>query len=288
MTEQAFLSYSTPDRSTVSAVADALTGKGVRVWFDAGEIEAGASLFQRIEAGLRDSSCFVAFLSKNYFARGRWAGPEFYAAFHAALSANDRKLIVVRLVPDAEVPVLIADRRYIAYESAGQVAAEVLRAMRATESAIMRGAAAPPVAGADNDTPQPVVIVWEELDPASIELIARAFLAERLKLAAMQGLTAVLEIPLPASRLLRISLLRALAENDLLAINVNSLLEIIRTHRRTVASLRRDLEQDLLGKFKYGFEQLLDDKQAALQSALKDLRKQMAALSDRAVVEARA
>ena len=73
---EVFISHASEDKADVAKpIADALTAKGVRVWFDKTELRIGNSLRRKIDEGLAKSSFGVVILSTFFFAK-RWPQKE--------------------------------------------------------------------------------------------------------------------------------------------------------------------------------------------------------------------
>jgi len=74
-----FLSYSIEDREWVRFLADALSEKGLRVWYDDKEIRTGDYMIDRVEEGLRGSA-HVVFVISPKTAHSNWLAAELGAA----------------------------------------------------------------------------------------------------------------------------------------------------------------------------------------------------------------
>lgn len=61
-----FLSHAWADGEGPRRVAEALAAAGLRVWFDATQIDDFASITQAVADGLAQSKVFVAYYSKTY------------------------------------------------------------------------------------------------------------------------------------------------------------------------------------------------------------------------------
>ena len=64
-----FISHASEDKPFVSQLADGLTNKGVRVWYDKDVLMVGNSLRKTIDEGLGQSEYGVVVLSKSFFAK---------------------------------------------------------------------------------------------------------------------------------------------------------------------------------------------------------------------------
>jgi hypothetical protein len=85
----AFISYASDDRTDVATpLAEALTKRGFKVWFDQYELKVGMSVYGAIDNGLRRSRFGVVVLSPSFFAK-EWPLRELHAL--AALAASETK-----------------------------------------------------------------------------------------------------------------------------------------------------------------------------------------------------
>ena len=91
-----FLSYPHADQEAVSAIAEALRERGLRVWLDEAEIADFESITRAIEDGLARAKALLAYYSKNY-RRSRACQWELTAAYLAAEHEGDplRRVLVV-------------------------------------------------------------------------------------------------------------------------------------------------------------------------------------------------
>ncbi len=91
-----FLSHAWADGERPQQIADALTKAGLRVWFDAAEINDFASITRAVTEGLAKSKALLAYYSKTYPLR-RACQWELTAAFLAAQTEGDprRRVLVV-------------------------------------------------------------------------------------------------------------------------------------------------------------------------------------------------
>lgn len=71
-----FISHASEDKeSFVNPLVEALQDAGVRVWYDALEMEWGKSLREQIDNGIKRSKYAIVVLSKNFFAK-KWTNRE--------------------------------------------------------------------------------------------------------------------------------------------------------------------------------------------------------------------
>lgn len=67
-----FISYASDDSAFVRQLVPALRARGLKVWYDEGELRLGDSILRGIEDGLEHSRYFVLVLSPAFFKRS-WA-----------------------------------------------------------------------------------------------------------------------------------------------------------------------------------------------------------------------
>lgn len=86
-----FISHASEDKEFVRPLADALTGRGLRVWFDEFELHVGASLSGSIHRGLAESRFGVVVLSPSFFAK-EW--PQWELAGLLARQIGEKRVIL--------------------------------------------------------------------------------------------------------------------------------------------------------------------------------------------------
>src|SRR5271157_54022 len=94
-----FLSHAWADGERPQQLADALSKAGLRVWFDAAEINDFASITHAVTEGLAKSKALVAYYSKTYPLR-RACQWELTAAFLAAQTEGDPRRRVLVINPE--------------------------------------------------------------------------------------------------------------------------------------------------------------------------------------------
>ena len=94
-----FLSHAWADGERPQQIADALTKAGLRVWFDAAEINDFASITRAVTEGLAKSKALLAYYSKTYPLR-RACQWELTAAFLAAQTEGDPRRRVLVINPE--------------------------------------------------------------------------------------------------------------------------------------------------------------------------------------------
>src|SRR5271166_4095736 len=98
-TYDVFLSHAWADGERPQQIADALTKAGLRVWFDAAEINDFASITRAVTEGLAKSKTLLAYYSKTYPLR-RACQWELTAAFLAAQTEGDPRRRVLVINPE--------------------------------------------------------------------------------------------------------------------------------------------------------------------------------------------
>jgi hypothetical protein len=91
-----FLSHATEDKDFVRPLAEALSARGVRVWFDETAISIGDSLRESIDLGLRRSRFGAVVLSPSFFGK-RW--PNYELNGLVSREMKGRKVILPVLHP---------------------------------------------------------------------------------------------------------------------------------------------------------------------------------------------
>ncbi len=95
-----FLSHAWKDGEHPQQIADALTAAGLRVWFDATEIDDFASITRAVTEGLAKSKALLAYYSATYPLR-RACQWELTAAFLAAQTEGDPRRRVLVINPES-------------------------------------------------------------------------------------------------------------------------------------------------------------------------------------------
>ena len=116
-----FLSYGKPDEAVARALASRLQDRGLRVWFDEWEIQAGDSeevVQSKIEDGLDDSVTLVLCVSKHALASG-WAALEGQTYRFRDPLSPDRRFILLRL-DDAPLSEPLAEFLYVDWRNRGE------------------------------------------------------------------------------------------------------------------------------------------------------------------------
>jgi len=264
-----FLSYSSEDRAHVEAVASELRARDLNTWLDRDEIGAGASIIEEIEAGLQQFKFFVAFVSKSYLEK-TWTMLEYRAGLFAALGTRERSVVVVRL-DNAQLPPLIAHRRYVTFGTAAQVAEELTN--------IVTHDVTPKSIGEPKEQPWRSV-TWESLQHEVVDTILNELLDHIPQLRG-QAQTALVPFEVQLSRKLTIllSLSRAILNNRQLEAQVRTDRETL-FYIQTAQNVNRGLlRENGVGIFAGGFEADIIRKQRAIDELNGKLRGWLAAIS---------
>lgn len=108
---QVFLSYASEDSAVAHQIANELSRRGVRVWYDQFELDTGDSIAQAIEEAIHSSDYLVVLLSPNS-AKSQWVQAELAAALQRELTARDIVVLPV-IVEDCILPISLRDRAYL-------------------------------------------------------------------------------------------------------------------------------------------------------------------------------
>lgn len=107
----AFLSYSSKDKSIVHALAKRLRQDGLRVWLDVWVIKPGDSIPLKIQQGLEKSHILVMCMSQAYF-KSEWGKMEHYTILFRD-PVNTQSRLIPLLIADCTRPDIIAHLAYI-------------------------------------------------------------------------------------------------------------------------------------------------------------------------------
>jgi hypothetical protein len=111
-----FLSHAWADGERPQHIADALIAAGLRVWFDAAEINDFASITRAVTEGLAKSKALLAYYSTTYPLR-RACQWELTAAFLAAQTEGDPRRRVLVINPESGAdhihPIELRDAKFL-------------------------------------------------------------------------------------------------------------------------------------------------------------------------------
>lgn len=108
-----FLSHSSKDKDRVRRLADALIGKGLRVWLDEQNIKIGDDITQAVAKGLEQSRRIVLCLTPD-FLQSQWAESESNTVLFGDPANKARRLIPILLV-DCQLPQFLGKYKYLNY-----------------------------------------------------------------------------------------------------------------------------------------------------------------------------
>ena len=86
-----FLSHASEDKDHVRKLNDALTDKGVKVFFDESSIKWGDSIVEKVNHGLLKSRFFMPYLTETFSRKG-WTNKELNSAISMNISRKRRIL----------------------------------------------------------------------------------------------------------------------------------------------------------------------------------------------------
>ena len=88
-----FVCYASEDRATIESLVAVLKGRGIKVWWDRGQITLGDRLSEKIDEGLRNSRYGVMIISKSSIAKP-WPEAEFHSVIHRSISSRGEKVLL--------------------------------------------------------------------------------------------------------------------------------------------------------------------------------------------------
>ena len=106
----AFLCHSSSDKEKVRRLAIELATRGVRPWIDEAEIRTGDSLIQKIQTGIKSTTCLVPVLSKAAVA-SRWCQEELRMALVMQIKSGIKGVMPV-LTEDCDIPGFLLEKAY--------------------------------------------------------------------------------------------------------------------------------------------------------------------------------
>jgi TIR domain len=112
-----FLAHSSKDKHFVRRLANALQGRGFRVWLDTGELQVGDSLFEKIGDAIRDMEFLGVVLSPNS-AKSSWVQREVEVALQHEIASNRTKVLPI-LYKSCTVPAFLQSRLWADFTKRG-------------------------------------------------------------------------------------------------------------------------------------------------------------------------
>lgn len=119
----AFISYSTKNRSSVRKLAEYLKDKNIRVWYDEWCIKDGRDISKEIELGLQQSQIFIMCMTQEYF-KSEWVESEKNTAYFRDPTNKELRFLPV-LFSRCNIPDTLRRFKYI--DRASDVEASDLR-----------------------------------------------------------------------------------------------------------------------------------------------------------------
>jgi hypothetical protein len=104
----AFICYSHADKKFAQKLANDLSARGIKVWFDEFEMLPGESLHERIEQGILKSSWFLIVLSPNSV-QSNWCKKELYSALQIEFE-RDNVYVIPVIHRACTIPLFLKDK----------------------------------------------------------------------------------------------------------------------------------------------------------------------------------
>lgn len=89
-----FISYASENRDLAKDLVSCLTGKGLKVWWDKGQITLGDKLSQKIDAGLRESKFGIVIVSRSFLNK-KWTDAEIRSLANRAMESGKKVILPV-------------------------------------------------------------------------------------------------------------------------------------------------------------------------------------------------
>ena len=125
-----FVSYSHKEAAWAKEFAQALSQRGLQVWIDQLAVQAGESIREAVEKGLRESDIFVTLIAPSTL-----SSPSLFFELGAAIGMGKR---VVAIVPEdfdpAQLPLPLRTRRFLIKRTPEATAGELLGTEQGTGS----------------------------------------------------------------------------------------------------------------------------------------------------------
>lgn len=122
--QKVFLSHSSKDKKVIDQIFNEFQKSEISAWYDKYEIEAGDSITDKINEGLKNSDIGIICISNNFLnASSGWTKSELNYFIQRRMSSNsDKKFIILNLdVEHKDLPPLVQDYRYIDYQEADAI-----------------------------------------------------------------------------------------------------------------------------------------------------------------------
>jgi hypothetical protein len=105
-----FICHSSADKYRARRIANALAGRGVRIWIDEAEIRVGDSLIDKIEKGIISSTNLVVVLTP-YSVNSSWCKEELRMALAMQIGGESIRVLPA-LFDECEIPGFLKDKAY--------------------------------------------------------------------------------------------------------------------------------------------------------------------------------
>jgi hypothetical protein len=268
--DRLFISYASRDGEQVRSVVDYLQQSGLSVWFDQSGIGAGDLIVDQIDTGLSTAKYFILFWSRTY-ASGYWTRAEARAAFHLAMQAGERRIVVVRM-DEAEVPPLLTASRHIVWNDAAAVAADIAKTVTRGDLTLPE-ATIPPL-------PSQQKLDWAEVQDALLPSLAKGLLAATGALLAQRRPVVIFDAPIGSQRVLRLAVMVAMLENDRIRADLEADIEILQNKERFASELRKMMASEHLGTLQPAVIIALEKRQTEIQELRGRIRNALASLTE--------
>ena len=253
-----FISYNHSDKETVYPICELLKSADIPIWLDRAEITPGDWVSDEIDQKLDQVSAFIAFIGDDYFSRGKYTSREIRAAEGLALSNPSWRLIPVRLTEDASIPPMMRDRLRIEYNSATQVASELVGALARASEIGGKGSLSVPNLDS-SDTKAEDSLSLNELSDLELRLLLKGYLEQRYDNLRRSGDMIKFTIRLDSNRQITLEVMREIAEDEGVRAELQHQDELIKVKQRAVEIARSTLTRGLAGQFQAGFEIMMEE-----------------------------
>ena len=115
MSNKAFLSHQSSDKSTVEVIGKALLGSGVEVFYDEWDIVGGESIPGEIEKALEECNIFIYALSPTSV-ESKWVKIEYHSFLYRKINDHTLRIIPV-LLADCKKPAFVAPIKHIDFRA---------------------------------------------------------------------------------------------------------------------------------------------------------------------------
>ncbi len=132
-----FISHASEDKKDiVEPLVQVLKENGIRCWYDKDDIGWGDSIVGEVNDGL-ESSKYVVFIITRTFLDKKWTHIELNTTLNMQITSGEKKVlpIVVGDIQPYELPLLLQDKKYIAWSHQEEIADELKKILgKSTET----------------------------------------------------------------------------------------------------------------------------------------------------------